>query len=151
MAPKSGAEHLKTEVHLPEAEHHDAMAKTKKNQATLFRAMLKEAGLSTDAQSSYAKMADALDHEANLHESHVSHHRGAAEKCEKAAVDAMNKANQLEPTQVSAVAPDHRPTIRPVIRTGGAPLQQPTVDPRLAKIVGGLREEDWNTHELSLH
>src|SRR5580765_7333647 len=98
------------------------MAKTKKTQAALFRAMLEEAGMSTDAQSSHAKMADALDHEASLQETHASHHRGAAAKCEKATVEALNKANQLQPTEVSAIAPDH-PNIRPIVRTGGAPFK----------------------------
>ena len=70
------------------------------------------------------------------------------QECDKAIADELNKANRLEPTLVSAVTPD-RPAIRAVIRTGGAPLQT-TVDPQLAKIVGGFREEDWNSDEPSL-
>jgi len=148
MTTKSGAQHLKSEVHLADAEHHDAMAKTKNNQAGHFRAMVKEAGMTADGQSSHGKMAAELDHEASLHEAHAAHHRSAADKCAQAEKAAADQLNKLQPTNVSGIAPE-RPTIRPVIRTGGAPLQTGKIDPVLAKIAG-LSETDMNWDEESL-
>src|SRR5579862_1739626 len=146
MTAKTGAQHLH-EMHLTAAEHHDALAKTKKNQATLFRAMVKEAGMNADGQSSRGKMANELDQEASLHEEYAAHHRDAAAKCEKAEADAMAKANRIEPTQVMAKNPTPHQRVTPVPRAGSPSLQ--SIDPALAKIVG-LSATDQHEDEESL-
>jgi hypothetical protein len=149
MTVRSGAEHLKDDIHLAAAEHEDSLEKTHREIAKIHRSMHKAPGMTDTQDGPHAQLAEKHDHLADTHKTYAAHHRAAAAKCEKVAVDALNKANELQPTEVSAIAPD-RPNIRPIVRTGGAPFKT-TVDPQLAKIVGGLREEDWNTDEPSLH
>jgi hypothetical protein len=133
------SEHIASEVHRADAKHHRAMAKSKRNRATIARAMHKEAGMSADTQSSHSRMADALDHEAELHEAHADHHEDAAEKCDKAAGDSMNK---IVPDGISGINRFPAGGITPVPRYGAPDRsQKPNVPIEFEKLVS-IEEDD---------
>ena len=134
------SEHIASEIHRAEAKHHTEMAKSKRARAAIFSSMHKEAGLGTDAQSPDSRMADALDHEADLHEVHAAHHEAAAKKCEKAAADAFNKlGDRIVPDQVQSVIRGF-PTM--VTRTGQpAGPQAPSVPAEFEHLI--KVEEGW--------
>jgi hypothetical protein len=125
------SEHVATQIHKAAHEHHTQMAKSARTKATLFRAMHKEAGMSADTQSSQSRMADALDHEADLHDQYAAHHLAAKEACEKAARDSLNK---LVPDQVRGVLPTY-PDVTAVTRAGQPPMpEKPNVPPEFAHL-----------------
>jgi hypothetical protein len=133
-------QHLAT-THHKEQSHWNGFAEGLSELGAHVRALHKEAGMKGDC-----KAGDAIDKLVAAAQSHADYHGSQVEACMKATDDDLNK---LVPTAVSGVAPP-RPNITPVLRTGAPPMQS-GVDPQLAKIVGGLREEDWNTDEPSLH
>jgi hypothetical protein len=69
-----------------------------------------------------------------------SHHLAAMQETAKAIADALNKANQVQPSLVNRVTPDI-PNLRAVPRTGAAPLQRPTVPMEFEKAFSVEDEE----------
>ena len=98
--------------------------------------MHKEAGLSADTQSPHSKMADAFDHEADLHEIHATAHETAAEECAKAAADSLNKlGDRLVPDNIHGVIPPYRPAHGAASRCAGPTGKKPNVPLEFEKLV----------------
>ena len=104
------------------------------------------------ASKEHANLADQCDEQglgkmsrchknlSELHADHAEHlkamHSDAAAAADKAAIDELAKARaELAPTQVRGSIPTN-PNHHAVIRTGGAPLQEPNIDPEFEKDLG---------------
>jgi hypothetical protein len=118
---KNAAEHLHG-IHAAAHEHHTEMIAAHK--AALEKATAME-------PHGHA----ALFHKAAIasHEKMQAHHFAAMQETAKAVADALNKANQVQPSLVSRVTPDI-PNLRAVPRTGSAPLQRPVVAAEFEKV-----------------
>jgi hypothetical protein len=128
-----------------EADHQDALAKSKKGGAAMFMAMHKAAGLAAGVESPHSQYAEALNKEAGLHEAnaadlraHEEYHRDAVDKCGKAMDSDLTK---LQPTRIHATIPDH-PLYRAVPRTGApAPGSVTKVDIEAERILPDVSDE----------
>lgn len=136
-------EHLGKEVHEADAAQWDVMHKGLAKLAGISRQAHKASGMGDNQDGPHKQAADELDKLAGTCAAHAEHHRDAAAKCNKAAVDELNK---LVPTDISAVAPD-RPGIRSVPRPGQPELPaKPNVDEQFRKLVS---VEDGSEIELN--
>jgi hypothetical protein len=139
----------RAEYHEARAHHEGEMAKSKRNRATLARTMHKEAGMSADAQSSHSRMADALEHEAELHETQ----QVVEAQCQKAAAaDELVKAQQREQkdatSRIVGVVPN-RSDVTAVPRVGQRSIPANAADSQFVRMLG-LDEESMHVEEKSL-
>jgi hypothetical protein len=108
---KNFAEHFREK-----SSHHQAVAKSHEEHASLHDELHKSTGVKTHKDFATRHRADAAVHKsmAGHYSEQADHHAGKAEDCAKAADDQMNK---LAPTAVSGVTRDN-PNIRAVPRPG---------------------------------
>lgn len=153
----SAKEHLAVEIHGRLAAHHDAVAahhdaksKSHSERASIHRELHRASGLSESMDGPHRRMAGQHELDAQLHKDFAEHnraqsaaHTAAAAACMKATdpADLTKRENELQPlptgfTRVAPSIPEAglRPGITPVLRTGGAALQKPNVDPAFAKV-----------------
>jgi len=101
------------------------------------------AGLAEECDNEgYTKMAEHHRTLAKLHADHADHHsRMYAGAADKAADDDIEKSRrEIARTEVRRVVPDN-PMLKAVVRTGGAPLQKPSVPMEFEKIFSVEEEE----------
>jgi hypothetical protein len=139
----------RAEYHDARGRHEGEMAKSKRNRATLARTMHKEAGMTGDAQSSHSRMADALEHEAELHEAQQL----VEAQCQKAAIaDEVAKAQQRKQTdatsRISGVVPN-RSDATAVPRVGQESIAANAAEPQFVKMLG-LDAASMHVEERSL-
>jgi hypothetical protein len=104
-------------VHSHLAAHHSELAACYKTVADFGKA----SGGKSDMEHGDA-LRECLGKIAAQHEATSAFHTKMAGECQKAIEASDLEKTGIEPTRVSAIAPDAPPNVRAVVRTGGPPM-----------------------------